>query len=103
MYPLIWIHGLQTLPSQCLHFSLDFILQVLNGLTLTINEGETVALVGPSGSGKSTVIQLIQRFYDADSGSVLVGGTDIKNLNLGKLRDRRVFRCEKHPPWSFHY
>ena len=39
-----------------------FILQVLQGLNLTINKGETVALVGPSGCGKSTVIQLVQRY-----------------------------------------
>ena len=63
-------------------------LQVLKGLSLRINEGETVALVGPSGSGKSSVIQLIQRFYDADSGSILMGGRDIRDINVGKLRDR---------------
>lgn len=44
--------------------------KVLNGLTLDIKSGQTVALVGASGSGKSTVIQLIQRFYDADDGRV---------------------------------
>ena len=65
-------------------------LQVLKGLSLRINEGETVALVGPSGSGKSSVIQLIQRFYDADRGSILMGGRDIRDINVGKLRDRSV-------------
>ena len=59
---------------------------MLNGLTLTINEGETVALVGPSGSGKSTVIQLIQRFYDLDSGSLTLEGKDIRSLNLPLVR-----------------
>lgn len=52
-----------------------------------VRKGETVALVGPSGCGKSTVIQLVQRFYDPDSGVVELEGDDIKTLNLGKMRD----------------
>ena len=62
--------------------------QILQGLTLDIRKGETCALVGPSGCGKSTVIQLVQRFYDVDSGSVQLEGDDIRSLNVGKLRDR---------------
>ena len=46
------------------------LLQVLNGLNLDVNVGQTVALVGQSGCGKSTVVNLVQRFYDADEGSV---------------------------------
>ena len=53
-----------------------------------MKKGETVALVGTSGCGKSTVIQLVQRFYDPDSGTVEVDGDDIRDLNLGALRDR---------------
>jgi ABC-type transport system involved in cytochrome bd biosynthesis fused ATPase/permease subunit len=48
----------------------NFVLQVLKGLTLEIQPGKTAALVGPSGCGKSTTIQLIQRFYDPDQGTV---------------------------------
>ena len=44
--------------------------EVLTGVSLRVNVGETVALVGPSGCGKSTVIQLLQRFYDVNSGEV---------------------------------
>ena len=62
--------------------------QVLTGLNLTIRKGETVALVGSSGCGKSTCIQLIQRFYDPDFGSIRLGKRDIKDLNIGWLRDR---------------
>jgi len=47
---------------------------VLNGLSLRIPPGMKVALVGESGCGKSTVMQLIERFYDSDSGEVLFGG-----------------------------
>ena len=61
---------------------------VLNDLNLEANVGETLALVGPSGCGKSTVIQLLQRFYDVDRGSVLVDGKDVKSLNLKWLRSQ---------------
>ena len=53
---------------------------ILKGLTLTIEAGQTVALVGPSGCGKSTVIQLLQRFYDPMNGSVMLDGLDLKNI-----------------------
>src|ERR671917_525818 len=49
------------------------------------------ALVGPSGAGKSTVFALLSRFYDADSGSVRVGGTDVRHLPLGELRARVAY------------
>ena len=70
-------------------FPINFFLpQILQGLNLTVKKGETVALVGTSGCGKSTVIQLVQRFYDPDSGTVEYDGDDIRDLNLGALRDR---------------
>ena len=46
------------------------IVKVLNGLSLSVNSGQTLALVGPSGCGKSTVTQLLQRFYDPEQGKV---------------------------------
>ena len=60
---------------------------VLKNFSLEIPKGKTVALVGSSGCGKSTCIQLLQRFYDPDSGSVLIDGNDMKELNVGWLRD----------------
>lgn len=61
---------------------------ILNGLSLKIDAGKTVALVGESGSGKSTIIALIERFYDPSKGSIEIDGNDIKNYNLKYLRSR---------------
>ena len=58
----------------------------LHGIDLTIRPGETVALVGPSGAGKTTVIQLIQRFWDPQSGRVTMDGTDLRQLARVDLR-----------------
>ncbi|MFJ4897048.1 ABC transporter ATP-binding protein [Streptomyces sp. NPDC088727] len=59
---------------------------VLDGFSLTIEPGETVAVVGASGSGKSTVSMLLPRFYDVTHGAVLVGGHDVRELTLDSLR-----------------
>ncbi|WP_329117568.1 ABC transporter ATP-binding protein [Streptomyces sp. NBC_01465] len=59
---------------------------VLDGFSLTIAPGETVAVVGSSGSGKSTVSLLLPRFYDVTRGAVLVGGRDVRELTLESLR-----------------
>jgi subfamily B ATP-binding cassette protein MsbA len=58
----------------------------LDGLSLTVPGGKTVALVGPSGAGKSSVLNLIPRFYDVDSGSVRVDGVDVREATLSSLR-----------------
>ncbi|WP_030210391.1 ABC transporter ATP-binding protein [Streptomyces bikiniensis] len=60
--------------------------RVLDGFSLEIRPGETVALVGASGSGKSTVSLLLPRFYDVSRGAVLVGGHDVRELTLDSLR-----------------
>ncbi|MEU3690221.1 ABC transporter ATP-binding protein [Streptomyces narbonensis] len=59
---------------------------VLDGFSLEIRSGETVAVVGASGSGKSTVSLLLPRFYDVTHGAVLVGGHDVRELTLDSLR-----------------
>ncbi|MCD7454235.1 ABC transporter B member 11 [Datura stramonium] len=61
-------------------------IQVLHGFSFTILSGQTIALVGESGCGKSTVISLLQRYYDYDSGWIMLDGIDIKNLKLKWLR-----------------
>jgi ATP-binding cassette subfamily B protein len=59
---------------------------VLRDVTLELEPGETVALVGPNGAGKSTLLQLVPRLADATSGSILLDGTDIRDLPLAELR-----------------
>lgn len=60
--------------------------KILNGLSLEISRGQKVAVVGESGSGKSTVMALLERFYDPNSGLVLVNGQDMKNFKVSALR-----------------
>ncbi|XP_009993265.1 PREDICTED: multidrug resistance protein 1-like [Chaetura pelagica] len=62
--------------------------QVLQGLNMKVNKGQTLALVGSSGCGKSTSIQLLERFYDPVEGQVLADGFDTKSLHLQWLRSR---------------
>ncbi len=59
---------------------------VLDGFSLTVEPGETVAVVGASGSGKSTVSLLLPRFYDVSHGAVLIGGHDVRELTQASLR-----------------
>ncbi|HEX8768253.1 MAG TPA: ABC transporter ATP-binding protein, partial [Jatrophihabitans sp.] len=59
---------------------------VLRGVDLTVEPGETLAIVGGAGSGKSTMAMLIPRFYDVHAGSLSVGGVDVRNLRLADLR-----------------
>jgi ATP-binding cassette, subfamily B, bacterial len=61
---------------------------VLNGLSLRIAPGETVALVGPSGCGKSTVANMVPRFYEASSGAVRIDGRDVREVSLASLRSQ---------------
>jgi ATP-binding cassette subfamily B protein len=60
---------------------------VLNGLSLRVRPGETVALVGTSGSGKSTISMLLPRFYDVQGGAVRIGGHDVRDLTMASLRE----------------
>uniref|UniRef100_A0A8C2C7I8 ABC-type xenobiotic transporter n=1 Tax=Cyprinus carpio TaxID=7962 RepID=A0A8C2C7I8_CYPCA len=61
--------------------------KVLNGMNLKVMSGQTIALVGSSGCGKSTTIQLLQRFYDPQEGTVTIDGHDIRSLNVRGLRE----------------
>ena len=60
----------------------------LHDLSFTLNSGETLGLVGPSGAGKSTIVWSILRFFDPQSGRILLGGTDIREIPLAQLREQ---------------
>ena len=59
---------------------------ILDGLSFTVNDGETVAVVGPTGSGKSTLVSLILRLYEPQGGRILIGGVPIQEILLSELR-----------------
>ncbi len=71
---------------QNVHFSYLQDEPVVNGLDLSIKAGETIAIVGATGAGKSTVINLLNRFYDIDSGEISIDGKNIKSFTLTSLR-----------------
>jgi ABC-type multidrug transport system fused ATPase/permease subunit len=62
-------------------------IQVLKNINITAKKGETIAVVGPSGSGKSTLVGLLLRFYDPESGTILIDGKDAKDYSLTELRN----------------
>ncbi|WKB80482.1 ABC transporter ATP-binding protein [Cellulophaga lytica] len=62
--------------------------EVLHGISFDVKAGETIAIVGATGAGKSTIINLLNRFYEINSGEILVDGVDIKDYKLASLRDK---------------
>lgn len=60
--------------------------EVLKGISFKVEEGQTVAIVGATGAGKSTIINLLNRFYEINSGTILVDDTDVKHIQLKSLR-----------------
>ena len=73
------------------HFSYDGKNEVIRGVSMNIGAGQTVALVGPSGGGKSTLAGLIARFFDVKSGSIKVGGADIREIPKEELMNAVSF------------
>lgn len=69
-------------------FSYDGKTPVLDGISLDVKPAEVIAVVGPSGAGKSTLVNLIPRFYDVTSGNLALDGVDIREYDLGGLRDQ---------------
>lgn len=67
-------------------FSYDGERQILDNVSFEVRAGETVALVGETGAGKTTIVNLLTRFYDADSGRISIDGTDIRDIRRGSLR-----------------
>lgn len=78
------------------YFSYDGIRPVLNNLTVTIQPGEVVGLVGPSGAGKTTFASMIPRFYDVEKGSVCIDGINVKEASLHDVR-KNIAVVSQHP------
>ena len=73
------------------HFSYDGKTDVIRGVSMRIQPGQTVALVGPSGGGKSTLASLICRFFDVQGGSICIGGADVRDISKAELMDTVSF------------
>ena len=73
------------------HFSYDGEKEVLKGISISIPAGQTVAFVGPSGGGKTTLANLISRFFDPQSGTVRVGGVDVRDIPKEELMNTVSF------------
>ena len=73
------------------HFSYDGKTDVIKGVSLRIQPGQTAALVGPSGGGKSTLASLMARFFDVGSGSIRIGGADVRDIAKEELMDTVSF------------
>ena len=78
------VHGEIVVDHVDFHYDTD--LDVLHDVSLCVSPGETIAIVGPSGGGKTTLCQLIPRFYEVSSGSILVDGHDIRSVTQASLR-----------------
>lgn len=72
---------------------------LITDLNLHVNPGQKIAIVGPTGGGKTTIVNLLMRFYDVDSGRILVDGADITRMERGELRN--VFSMVLQDTWLF--
>lgn len=82
------VHGLKkSLKLEDVHFSYNPEKEILHGVSIDVNHGQSVAVVGPTGSGKTTIMNLVNRFYDVDSGRITFDGIDIRDLKLENLRE----------------
>ncbi len=72
---------------------------VIDDLSIDVQEGQTIAIVGPTGAGKTTLVNLLMRFYELDQGRITVDGKDIRELRRGELRD--IFGMVLQDTWLF--
>ena len=96
----ISIEGLQgRIDFQNVRFGYDENRTIIKDFTAHVKPGQKVALVGPTGAGKSTMIKLLMRFYDVNSGAILVDGHNIKDFNRSELRE--LFGMVLQDTWLF--
>lgn len=69
------------------HFGYNKDKEILHGVNISVDKGQSVALVGPTGSGKTTIMNMLNRFYDVNSGKVTFDGTDVRDIQLTSLRN----------------
>ena len=81
-------------------FSYDGIRRVLKNISFTIEPGQMIGLAGPSGAGKTTLVNLISRFYDVLEGQILIDGVDVRDYDLGQLRQSIGVVLQE--PFLFH-
>lgn len=72
---------------------------IINDFSANIKEGQKIAIVGPTGAGKTTIVKLLMRFYDVNSGAILIDGNNIKDFNRGELR--KMFGMVLQDTWLF--
>lgn len=72
---------------------------IINDFSAEIKNGQKIAIVGPTGAGKTTIVKLLMRFYDVNSGAILVDGHNIKDFNRGELR--KIFGMVLQDTWLF--
>ena len=81
------------------HFGYDEDKTIINDFNAQIKDGQKIAIVGPTGAGKTTMVKLLMRFYDVNSGAILVDGINVKDFNRGDLR--KMFGMVLQDTWLF--
>ena len=81
------------------NFGYDANKVIINDFNANIQNGQKIAIVGPTGAGKTTIVKLLMRFYDVNSGAILLDGSNIKEFDRGELR--RVFGMVLQDTWLF--
>ena len=82
------------------HFGYNADKIIINDFSAKVKQGQKIAIVGPTGAGKPTMIKLLMRFYDVNSGAILIDGHNLKDFNRGELR--QMFGMVLQDTWLFH-
>lgn len=82
------------------HFGYQEDKTIIHDFSVNVKHGQKIAIVGPTGAGKTTLIKLLMRFYDVNSGSILIDGHDIRDFNRSELRE--MFGMVLQDTWLFH-